>query len=76
MALSNYLCTESDSRPTLEVAVTVKKVLTWLFAAFVLFFLAFRPNGAANVVRGIGGLLGRIAGGLGDFLSNLAGGGR
>jgi hypothetical protein len=50
----------------------VKKILTWLFGAFVIFFLAFRPAGAANVVRDIGGLLGRVAGGLGDFLSNLA----
>ncbi|MEN3306433.1 MAG: hypothetical protein V7603_2635 [Micromonosporaceae bacterium] len=50
----------------------VKKVLTWLFGAFVIFFLAFRPAGAANVVRDIGGVLGRVAGGLGDFLSSLA----
>jgi hypothetical protein len=49
----------------------VKKVLTWLFGAFVIFFLAFRPGGAATVVRDIGGLLGRVAGGLGDFLNNL-----
>jgi hypothetical protein len=50
----------------------VKKVLTWLFVAFIIFFLAFRPNGAANVVRDIGGVLGRVATGLGDFLNNLA----
>ncbi len=51
--------------------MTVKKVLTWLFGAFVLFFLAFRPTGAATVVRDIGGILGRVAGGLGDFLNSL-----
>lgn len=51
--------------------MTVKKVLTWLFGAFVIFFLAFRPTGAANVVRGMGGVLGSVAAGLGDFLSNL-----
>jgi hypothetical protein len=50
----------------------VKKVLTWLFVAFLIFFMAFRPNGAANVVRDIGGVLGRVANGLGDFLNALA----
>ncbi|HKT05392.1 MAG TPA: hypothetical protein VJT31_38230 [Rugosimonospora sp.] len=49
----------------------IKKILTWLFGAFVLFFLAFRPTGAATVVRDIGGVLSRVATGLGDFLSSL-----
>jgi hypothetical protein len=50
----------------------VKKILTWLFCAFLIFFLAFRPTGAANIVRDIGGILGRVANGLGDFLNSLA----
>jgi hypothetical protein len=49
----------------------VKKILTWGVAAFVIFFVAFRPDAAAAVVKSMGGTLMDIAQGLGDFFSSL-----
>jgi hypothetical protein len=40
----------------------VKKVLTWGFVAFLVFFIAYRPSEAAAVFTSIG---------HGDFFSNL-----
>jgi hypothetical protein len=51
--------------------ITVKKIFSWLFVGFLIFFVAFRPDGAAQAVRGIGAVLMAIAQGLGDFLTNL-----
>ncbi len=33
----------------------IKKVLTWGFLAFVIFFIAYRPDGAAQIFKAIGG---------------------
>ncbi|MFB9237176.1 MULTISPECIES: hypothetical protein [Plantactinospora] len=49
----------------------VKKVLTWLGVAFLIFFVAFRPNSAADVFKSLGGGLVDIASGFGEFFSNL-----
>lgn len=49
----------------------VKKILTWGGIAFLIFFVAYRPQNAANVVKSIGGGLIDIATGFGDFFSNL-----
>jgi hypothetical protein len=49
----------------------VRKTLTWLFVGFLIFFVAKRPAAAAVVARWIMGLLGGIATGGSDFLSNL-----
>lgn len=49
----------------------VKKILTWGGVAFLIFFVAFRPDSAANVVRALGGTVMDIAQGVGDFFSNL-----
>jgi hypothetical protein len=49
----------------------VKKVLTWGFVAFLIFFVAYRPSEAANVVSSIGQGLLDIASGFGDFFSSL-----
>jgi hypothetical protein len=51
--------------------MTVKKVLTWAFGAFVIFFLAFRPASAAIIIKWLGGALGALANGMGDFVSRL-----
>ncbi|MFC7549029.1 hypothetical protein [Plantactinospora sp. GCM10030261] len=51
--------------------ITVKKIFAWLFLGFVIFFMAFRPDGAAQTVKAIGGGLMAIAQGLGDFLTSL-----
>ncbi|MDW5322539.1 hypothetical protein ACN27G_14060 [Plantactinospora sp. WMMB334] len=51
--------------------VLAKKVLTWLFVGFLIFFVAFRPDGAAELVETIGAVLMAIAQGIGDFLTRL-----
>jgi hypothetical protein len=49
----------------------VKKVLTWGAIAFLVFFVAFRPNSAAQVVKSLGGGIMDIAQGFGDFFTSL-----
>jgi hypothetical protein len=56
----------AEGRPAM-----VKKVLTWLGIAFLIFFIAFRPNSAADVFKSLGGGLMDIASGFGDFFSSL-----
>jgi hypothetical protein len=51
--------------------VVVKKVFLWLFVGFVIFFIGFRPAAAAAAVKWIGGALGQLAVGFGDFFSRL-----
>lgn len=51
--------------------VFVKKVLTWGSVAFLIYFMAFRPDGAAQLFKAIGGALMMMAQGLGDFLTTL-----
>jgi hypothetical protein len=55
------------------LAKMVKKVLTWGGIAFLIFFVAYRPQSAAEVVKSIGGALMDIAGGFGDFFASLFG---
>jgi hypothetical protein len=49
----------------------VKKVLTWGGVAFLIFFIAYRPQAAAQVFRSLGGGIVDIAQGIGDFFSSL-----
>jgi hypothetical protein len=49
----------------------VKKILTWAFVAFLIFFVAFRPDAAATVVKTLGATVMDIAQGMGDFFSSL-----
>jgi hypothetical protein len=49
----------------------VKKILTWGGIAFLIFFIAFRPDESAEVFRSIGGGIMDIATGFGDFFTNL-----
>jgi len=49
----------------------VKKVLTWGSVAFLIFFVAYRPQAAAQVFKSIGGGIVDIAAGFGDFFSSL-----
>jgi hypothetical protein len=50
----------------------VKKVLTWLGIAFLIFFIAFNPTAAASVFESLGGTIADIADGFGDFFTRLA----
>ncbi|GHJ50403.1 hypothetical protein Cs7R123_77450 [Catellatospora sp. TT07R-123] len=49
----------------------IKKILTWGGIAFLIFFVAFRPDSAANVVKTLGGTVMDIAQGFGDFFGSL-----
>jgi hypothetical protein len=49
----------------------VKKVLTWASIAFLIFFIAYRPESAAEVAKSIGGGIMDLASGFGDFFTNL-----
>jgi len=49
----------------------VKKILTWGGLAFLVFFVAFRPSSAAEVIKSIGGGIASVAQGLGEFFTNL-----
>ncbi len=49
----------------------VKKVLTWAAIAFLIFFVAYRPQQAASVFKTLGGGIMDIAQGIGDFFSSL-----
>ena len=51
--------------------VLAKKVLTWGFVGFLIFFIAFRPDGAAQTYKAIGSVLMAIFQGCGDFLTRL-----
>jgi len=51
--------------------VLAKKILTWAALAFLLFFIAFRPEGAADMFRGVGGFMMAMAQGIGDFITSL-----
>lgn len=52
--------------------MTVKKTLTYAFWAFLIYFIAFRPQAAANVAQGLLGLITRLGTGFGDFFSSIA----
>ncbi len=49
----------------------IKKVLTWGGIALLIFFIAFRPQSAAEVFKSIGSSIMDIATGFGDFFTNL-----
>lgn len=49
----------------------VKKILTWGGIAFLIFFVAYSPDSAADVFRSIGGGILDIATGFGRFFTNL-----
>ncbi|MCZ2812397.1 MULTISPECIES: hypothetical protein [unclassified Modestobacter] len=49
----------------------LKKVLTWLAIAFVVFYVIQRPEDAAGIVRSAGGALSDAAGSLSAFVESL-----
>jgi hypothetical protein len=54
-----------------QMPVVIKKFFAWGSLAFLIFFIAFRPDGAAQMFKTIGGVLMAIAQGIGDFLTSL-----
>lgn len=53
------------------MADMVKKVFTWVGVAFLIFFIAYQPNSAADVFKSLGSGIVGIAQGFGDFFTNL-----
>jgi len=49
----------------------VKKVLTWASIAFLVFFIAYRPQSASEVFKSLFEGVQDIATGFGDFFTNL-----
>lgn len=49
----------------------LKKFLTWGGIAFLLFFIAYRPDAAASVFKSLGSGVVDIAQGVGDFFTSL-----
>lgn len=49
----------------------IKKILTWGFVAFLIFFMAFQPDAAADVAKTLGSALLDIAQGFGNFFASL-----
>jgi hypothetical protein len=54
-----------------EVAVNLKKVLTWLVVAFVVFYVIQAPESSAQLVRNAGQALGDAASSLASFVGSL-----
>jgi hypothetical protein len=52
-------------------AHVLKKVLTWLAVAFVIFYVIQRPEDAAGIVRSAGSALGDAASSLSAFVGSL-----
>jgi hypothetical protein len=51
--------------------MVVKKIFFWLFIAFLIFFVAVRPDAAASAARMLGNGLGWVARGFSDFAARL-----
>jgi large-conductance mechanosensitive channel len=55
----------------LEEAVNLKKVITWLVVAFVVFYVIQAPESSAQFVRNAANAVGDAATSLAQFVSNL-----
>jgi hypothetical protein len=53
------------------VAVNLKKVVTWLIVAFVMFYVIQQPEKSADMVRSAGHALGSAASSMAAFVGSL-----
>lgn len=70
------LPTQTGAPPGLSVrapgdGVNLKKVLTWLVVAFVVWYVIQDPEGSAEMVRNAGNALGDAATSLSEFVGSL-----
>jgi hypothetical protein len=49
----------------------VKKIATWGGVAFLIFFVAYRPDSAADVAQSLGSVVADMGQGFGDFITSL-----
>jgi hypothetical protein len=54
-----------------EVTVNLKKVVTWLVVAFIVFYVIQAPEQSAELVRSAGQALGDAASSLAQFVGSL-----
>jgi hypothetical protein len=54
-----------------EVAVNLKKLVTWLVVAFAIFYVIRAPEESAELVRSTGVALGNAASSLASFVGSL-----
>ncbi|HEY4627257.1 MAG TPA: hypothetical protein VIH01_14660 [Blastococcus sp.] len=54
-----------------EVAVNLKKLVTWLVVAFAIFYVIRAPEESAALVRSVGVALGNAASSLASFVGSL-----
>jgi hypothetical protein len=59
------------ARAPTEVTVNLKKVVTWLVVAFVIFYVIQAPEASAQIVRNIGTALGNAASSFAAFIGSL-----
>ena len=59
------------SNAPVEVAVNLKKVVTWLVVAFVVFYVIQAPDQSAQIVKNAGQALGDAASSLANFVKSL-----
>jgi hypothetical protein len=59
------------SSAPVEVTVNLKKVVTWLVVAFVVFYVIQAPEQSALIVRNTGQALGDAASSLANFVGSL-----
>ena len=49
----------------------LKKIVVWGGVAFIVFFVAFRPDAAADIITGLGDMAVDIFTGVGKFFGSL-----
>jgi hypothetical protein len=54
-----------------EVAVSLKKIITWLVVAFLVFYVIRSPDDSARIVKDVGQALGNAASALAKFVGSL-----
>jgi hypothetical protein len=53
------------------VAVSLKKIITWLVVAFLVFYVIRSPDDSARIVKDVGQALGNAASALAKFVGSL-----
>lgn len=72
VAIHCRLCGPGSDHSFLATAVNgPKRIITWLIIAFLIFFVAFRPSAAGDVVRTLGAVASDILTGIGGFFDSL-----
>jgi hypothetical protein len=58
-------------QPTTTELIMLKKIITWAIVIFLAFYLLTQPQGAANAINGLLGLLKDAGNSLATFVNSL-----